>query len=86
MRSMRRILGVVFVCLLLGTGCATDQPKKQLSVSEQLVVDTKIAESLAGDFKQKITWVSSPKAERFLTDMAKKLLKQKAGFGEATYR
>jgi predicted Zn-dependent protease len=61
-------------------GCATEAPKKELTLSEQIEVDTKKAQSLSNEFKQRVTFVPLKNAQDFMKNMVSVLLKKREEF------
>ena len=80
MLSMYKKILALLLSISIFTACSTEPPKKQLTISEQIEVDTKNAQGLSTEFKQQVHFIALPKAERFLKNMAEKILKQKEGF------
>ncbi len=76
----KTLAGVILGFSILGTSCVTKKPDRVLTISEQLEVDTARAESLSKEFSRKVTFVSIPKAEKFLNSMVKQLALQEPGF------
>ena len=66
--------------LLIFSACATEVLLKKLTIAEQHKVDAESSEGLTQEFKKESVFISLPKAESFLSDMAEKILNKKEGF------
>jgi predicted Zn-dependent protease len=70
---------------LLG-GCSSPPPPRVLSVSEQIAEDNQSALSLQLQFEKKMSYVTLPEWERFLTEIARKLGRVQEGLPVQTIR
>jgi hypothetical protein len=84
---MLKVHSTFFLRLLVGSGlliffanCGTPAPKKELTVTEQIEVDTRSAEGLSKQFKNQVNFTNQASAERFLKKMIEKLVATRDGF------
>jgi hypothetical protein len=80
MFKSRRFVCALMVFCLSASSCVTEVHKKELSLVQQIEVDTKSAEGLTRDFKQQVKFIANPEAEDFMEAMVVKLLKRRDGF------
>jgi predicted Zn-dependent protease len=74
---------VLFFALLglsFQVGCATPEPPRKLTISEQIEVDTKEAQNFFNDFQKRVTFVPYSQGLKYLTSMAHRLARVQAGF------
>lgn len=58
-------------------GCGTEMPKKELTLFEQIEVDTKSAEGLTQEFVAQASYINLPSAQSFVRKTAKLILSKR---------
>jgi hypothetical protein len=82
-RSYSKLILRFFACtqlLIFLANCGTPAPKKELTITEQIEVDTRSAEGLSKQFKEQVNFTDQANAERFLKRMVEKLVAKREGF------